>query len=631
MDCLSVGDVNEAFLAAPPLIAQQILDLTIKHPIWLRDLYQVEEWPRGAGTILEQLVFRGLMPQIERGFNNWKKIANISGCSPCEGPDCSYNWTPFGGHAFERKITQLMERDFRSPSYCVAEIQTTAHFREVFAKVVENLYRQIDFFKEMNIGQNFLTGLAKKFVVDSSGARCNTNNPYVYRPVGDVTLSALNIEMLEFFYESMRRMPDVVPYDVIDGAPIYSLLASHQLLARLYRDDTNLRQDVRFSGLANDMLMKYNFMSTIRGMFIAAPILYPRRFNVVGGVLEEVLPFVNGVPGEVGTYSYLNPAYEAATHEEVIIHGRYPFKIFTLPTETSLGENTSFGPEVSFMNSWMWANPQTECDPARRVGFFYTNAKIGLSQQFSEGIFGIAVQRPSTSLMAMYTPVPICPPTIPDCDNTVPDVTCPCPAVLSIQANPFNADNYTIFFATAITGEADDAISLQLDNGACITGTIVQVSLDGKAAEINFEYYDGLADGVCTHIVSVCCASIAGCSARVISASDCRSSVLGLVNLTLSNAIKADAINDVITAYFGDCSVQNLTVVAIDPETLTWTVQYAAGFGPTDDPTGEGEDATVLNADMICDRGGISRVCVPTATDASCPACGTTITACVDE
>ena len=626
--CLTPNMVQEAILAAPPLIAQQIQDLTIKHPSWMRDVFELEEWPRGNGSIMEQLVFRGAMPQIERGFDNWAKVNNISGCDPCDGPNCAYNWTNFGGHGFQRKITELMERDFRSPEYCVKEIQNTAHFKEVFAKIVENLYAQIDFFKEINIGQNFLTAIAKKYVVDSGGAKPNPTNPYVYRNVGTATLSALNIEMLQFFYEQMRRLPDAIPYDVIDGSPIYSILASSQLLARLYRDDPQLREDVRFSGLANDQLMKYNFMSTIRGMFISAPILYPRRFNInLAGDPVEVLPFVNGVPAEVGAYTYLNPAYEEATHEEIILHGRYPFKIFYQPTETSLGENTSFGPEYSFLNTWSWINPLTECDPMRRVGFFATNATIGISQQYSEAVYGILVTRPSVSLMAMYTPVAECPPSPPSCNNEVPDAVCPCPVVLNIQHNPLViTEEYFFTFATPITGiTPPDPITLEYDSGITVTGITQATNADGTVWNIFFP--DGLPEGDCSAIISVSCNPSTICSATVDRASDCRSNQTGVVELQLSNAISA-GVGDTITAFFGDCYVADLDIVAIDGSCLTYSVQYAAGFGPTDDPTGAG--GTVLSADMVCDRGGIAKVCVPTATNADCGDCEPTSTPCVN-
>lgn len=612
---LTEGRVQEAFLAAQPYLAASILDLSVQHPNWMADLWDLKEWDRGAGTVLQQLVFRGGRPQIERGFKNWRKLENTSGCQPCEGDNCSYNWTTFGGHAFERKTTTLMDRDFRSPKYCIKEIQTTAMFDEVFAKIVENLYRQISFFKEFNIGQNFLTELAKKFVVDSGGPKCNTQNPYVYRNIGSARLSALNIEMLEFFYESMRRLPDAIPYDVVDGSPVYSIMASHQLFARLYRDDANLRQDVRFSGLANDNLMKYNFMSTIRGMFIVAPILYPRRFIITNGEPVEVLPFVNDVPGEVGAYTYINPAYEASTHEEVIIHGKSPFSLFYMPTETSLAGAATFGPEQSFMQNWQWVNPSTDCDPARREGFFMTSATIGLSQQYSEGIYAILVERPSVALSAMYTPNPVCPVAPPSCNNSVPALDCPCPVVMNIQPNPFIPGNYYFTFGTPVTGEAEDPVIFQLDNGGSVTGELVQISSDGLTAELTFT--QELAEGLCSNIVSILCVSALQCSSTVQSVSDCRSGATNTIAVVLTNPIKADAANDLVTAYTGDCTTITLEVVSVDMSTLTWTLRYDNGS-----PTAE---------DFNCSTCGISRICVPTATDNTCPACEVTNTPCVNE
>lgn len=619
--------VNEAFLAAPPLMSESILDLTVTHPSWLSALYEVTDWPQGSGTVMQQLIFRGAMPQIERGTEQWKKLGNLSGCDPCEGPDCTYNWSTFGGYGFDRKLTELMSREFRSDEYCVHEIQTTYEFDEVFSKLVENLYRQTAFFKEINIGQNFLTMLAKKYVVDAQGAKPNTNNPYVYRNTGGVKLSALNIEMLEFFYESMRRIPDVVPYDVIDGAPLYSLIASPQLLSRLYRDDATLRQDVRFSGMANDLLTKYNFMSTIRGMFIAAPFLYPRRFNIVAGEPVEVLPYVNDVPAEVGSYTYLNPAYEAATHEEVLLHGRHPFSIFQQPTVSTLGGNSSFGPEASFMNNWMWINPLTREDPMRRTGYFATSARIGLNQQFSQGIFGILVERPSVSLMAMYTPNPVCPEDPPVCENVVPDVTCPCPVVSDIQANPFTPGNYTVTFVTPVEAEVAGDLDLEFDNGLTITTTVVALTSDNLTAELTIP--GGLQGCEANQIIGVSCGSDLACSSTVTFVSDCRSGVTNQVEAVLEQPIKAVTAGDEVIAYFGDCTSATMVIVSVDPATATWTLQYAPYYGPTDDPDGAGY-GDPLNADLVCDRGGISKLCVPPSTDATCPACDTVLEPCVN-
>jgi len=599
--------VQEAFLNAPPLIAQTILDLTIQHPSFLRDMWEVEAWPLGNGTLMEQLVFRGAMPQIERGFDQWKKQSNNTGCDPCEGPDCGYNVTYFGGNGFERKVTELMARDFFSPSYCVKEIQTTAHFKEVFSKIIENLYAQVSFFKEMNIGLNFLSGLAKKFVVDSGGFKANRNNPYVYRPVGTTRLATLNIEGLEFLYEQMRRMPEAVPYDVVNGAPIYSLMASHQLLARLYRDDPKLREDVRFSGLSNDALMKYNFMSTIRGMFIAAPILYPRRFNVnvASGEVEEVLPFINGIPMEVGAFTGLNPEYELATHEEVLIHGKFPFKLFYMPTTESLGENTSFGPEPSFFDYWSWINPMTTQDPFRRQGYFATSVQLGLSQQYSDGIFGWLVERPSQILSAVFTPNPTCPEDPPVCDNEVADVGCPCPLIVSSIPNPITAGNFFLTLAVAVDVVVDDVIQLGVDTGGYVEGTVVSVNADGTVIEVTITDSEALA--ICDRFTSVWCDDTLGCSATVFGY-DGNCDDTNNINLSLSNPIKGDVGEDV-EVYFGDGTSVTATIVSQNMLTGELIVALGAAF---------------------CDQvGGILKVCVPSTTDASCNGCaGLDITAC---
>jgi len=565
MDCtICAQDIQEAFLQAPPLIASQIIDLSVQHPNWYRDLYEVEEFPRGNGTIQEQIVYRAAKPQIERGFDLWKRLNNNMsnyGCNNCAGPDCSYNWTVWGGYGLERKIMELMHRDFRSPEYCISEIQTTAHFEQLFAKIVENLYAQVDFFKEINIGQNVLTQLAKKYVVDSNGAQPNPGNPYVYRNVGAARLATLNIMLLEFFYEQMRRLPDCVPYDVVNGAPIFSLECSAQLLSHLYRDDANLRQDARFSGAANDLLMKYNFMSTIRGMFISAPILYPRRFNLeaVTGEPVEVLPFVNDVPAEVGAYTGINPAYELATHEEVILHGKFPFKLYYMPTETTLGANSSFGPEYAYFNSWQWVNPQTIQDPFRRVGFFATSATIGVSQQFSNGIFGVLVERPSVKSMAVFLPETLCPPEPVVCDNAVPPTACPCPLILNFVPSPVTAGNYFITFAVPQTIGPGGTILLGLDNGGYITATVVAASADWYHFEITLPL--GVTADICTHFTTVFCDDSRGCSADVLSSSDCAQ--FGTVTLVLNHAIKAE-VGEQVVVFYGDGTSSTETITAVD-------------------------------------------------------------------
>jgi len=617
MECYTAADIQQAFLAAPPLISQQIRDLTMSWNSWFADNWQLKQWPLGVGNSMQRWTFRGAMPPIERGFGSWRSKADVQGCSPCQPDGCGYNWKTIGGYAMERSTISLMDSDYRTPDYCIKEIESTFDFQNMFGKVVENLAQQIQFIKEFNIGQNTLQFLSKKYVVDSDGPKMRSSNIYTYPTIGaSKRLSALNIELLKGFYSRMRRMTGILPYAIQDGLPVYSLAASPELLERFYRDDANLRQDIRWSNMATDLVTKYNFMSTIQGMFIPAPILYPRRFNVVSNELVEVLPFLNGIPGEVGQFSDINPAWENATHEEVLLNGKDTFSVYTQGTTSSLPGGADFGPEPSFLNNdWQWINPRTECDPFGREGYFATTATIAIAPEYSEGTIGIVVERVSLGLMSMFVPNPVCPVAPPACSNSITtDNACPCPIVVSITPHALGTANvYYLTFAAPVSGTVDDAVVFELDNGGTVSGNLDAVSADGLVAQITFS--GGLQGGSCSNIVGVSClASTVPCSATVLKVSDCRSGVSNTLDVYLSNAIRAVTANDDVTAFLADGTTITLNLVSVDAANLKWVFNYNGGSPTTEDFT--------------CRVGGIVKVCVPTGTVASCPACSPTTTPC---
>ena len=94
---LTEAQVNDVFLAAPPAIAKEMFNLSLRVPNFVLDLPRYKEFPTGQGTQMQQLIYRGEMPAIERGFAAWNDLSNNTGCDPCAGPNCGYNWTTFGG------------------------------------------------------------------------------------------------------------------------------------------------------------------------------------------------------------------------------------------------------------------------------------------------------------------------------------------------------------------------------------------------------------------------------------------------------------------------------------------------------------------------------------------------------
>lgn len=605
MPCLSPEQVNESFIANAPLISSTIKNMTLQAPNWFRDLYTATPWPEGEGNLMQQLTFRGELPAVEEGFDSWSLISDPSGCDPGCTPNCSYNMSVLGGHAMESKIVRLMTKDFRTPDYCVKSISSTRQYKEMFAAIISNLYNQINFQKEVNVGQNFLTGIAKKYIIDSGGFKPNSADPYMYRAKGTATLSRLTIDALEFMYEVMRRMPDAKPYSIQNGAPLYALVASPQLIARMYRDDPSLRADIRAvtGNYTQQLVERYNFTSTIRDMFFPVPYLWPRRFRWDGSQWIRVLPFVKGIPGTVGTFANINPLYEDpsyATHEEVLIHGAEPFSVYYQPTPTTIGEGTDFGPEpAGFWDVFQWVNPQTREDPARREGYFFTTATIGLSADNSESVFGILVPRAPVHTMVGFYPAAPEVPTYSAPTNVVPDITdCPNPVVLAFSAHPVTAGRYFVTFGAPIEAVADDVIQLGLTTGGYLSATVVTASSDKKVFEVTITGTD--VPNLCAEVTSVYSGDTLGCAAAVRSYSVNASDNTRL-DLILDRPIKAAA-TKVVTLFYGNGTSVSATVISTDMLTNKWVVDI-------------GGSAFVDNV------GGVKTVCVPTSTDATCGAC----------
>lgn len=603
--------VQTAFLTSYPAISKSILDLSTRHANFAIDLPEVVTLEPDQNEV-EQIIFRYSQPDIERGLSKWNLLASAAGCDPCTGPGCDYNMTMLPGHAWERKKAGLGKREFRSPDYCIEDIQNTKDYMEVFAKVVDGLFRQTQFIKEQNIVFNILTSLSKKFVVDGEGPQGNPENPYVYRNLQGVKSGNLNMDLLEIFYEWMVRMPGVIEYDMADGAPIFGLMASREVINQVYKQDPELRNDVRFSPEAQALLGKYNFTSVMGGMFIPAPILYPRRFKLdASGDPVEVIPFVNGIPAEIGTYTGLNPEWFTAPYEEVILTGRKPFSLITKPTLSTLGQGTSFGPEPSWLNEWQWINPQTSTDPLRRSGYFLSVIKMGLLPQHSEGLFAVLVERKSQRLAVKYNPEPMTPPVEVESTNTVPAVECPTPLILSVVPHPLEDDQYFVTFSAPLdeSVKVEDTILLGTNDRAYLAGEVIAIKEDGLVATV--EFVEGTVVDCSAQFTRLFTDDTLGCFSQVVSYAVNASDATRL-DLVLSDAIKADESSQVVTVYYGNGTTVSATVVSVNMSTKTWVVDI-------------GSTNFADNVD------GVIAVCVPTSTDASCAACGAalaTVTQC---
>lgn len=612
VQCLPTQNTTQAFIANAPLIGATIKNMELQAPNWYRDLLKPQPWPEDGGLSIQELEWHGELPQVEEGFNSWELLDDPSGCGVICTPNCGYNFHQLEGNAFNSRTFRIMRKDFMTDDFCVTSISSTRQFEQVFAAMVQGFYNQIAFHKEVNVGQNFISQISKKYLIDSAGFKPNSGDPYSYLPKGTTTLSALTIEGAEFFYQQLRMLPRILPLGMSNGMPNYAMVASPELFTSLYRDDPKIRTDLRAAAAGsesygNDLIQRYNLNYTIRDMFLPINYLTPRRFYWDAGNTRwvRVLPWVKGVKGTVGTYTDVNPKYmdpSYATHEEVIIHGLDPIGLMTRQDPTTVGEGSSFGPQPGngFWDNFQWSNPETRDDPGRLVGRYWTRAQIAL---ISRGdVYSILVPRkPLAAMVRFYDTNLTCPPDAVACTNTLAAATCPAPTITAFYPDPVTAGHYYVSFSVPVSALAGDTIVLESQTHGFVNAVVdtAGVSSDSKTFRVAI-----------SGTVPTCDRFM-----RTFNALDmqCASDVLRYevnpadntqLNLLLRNPIRSYADGASVTLFYGDGTSVTATNVAagINQMTNTWRVDIGAtAFSDT------------VN--------GVVRICVPTATVATCPGC----------
>lgn len=620
VQCISTESTTQAFIANAPLIGATIKNMELQAPNWYRDLLKPQPWPEDGGLSIQELEYHGELPQVEEGFDSWELLDDPSGCGVICTPNCGYNFHALEGNAFNSRTFRVMRKDFRTDDFCVTSISSTRQFEQVFAAMLQGFYNQIAFHKEVNVGQNFISQIAKKYVIDSAGYKPNSGDPYTYLPKGDTTLSALTIEGLEFFYQQLRMLPRIQPLGMSNGMPLYAAVASPELLTSIYRDDPKIRTDLRAAAAGNveygnDLIQRYNLNYTIRDMFLPISYLTPRRFYWDGTNLRwvRVLPWVKGVKGTVGTYTDVNPLYmdpSYATHEEIIIHGLDPIGLMTRQDPSTLGEGSSFGPQPGngFWDNFQWSNPETRDDPGRLMGFYWTRAQIALIARGD--VYAILVPRkPLGAMVRFYDTNLTCPPAATECDNEVAAPGCPSPTISSFYPHPTLASTYFVCFTVPIDAEADDTILLESQTHGYVTATVLEdgVSSDGTCFMVSIS---GTVP-TCDRFVRVFNALDLQCSSDVLKYETVSGDNTQL-NLLLRNPIRAYTNGQSVTLKYGDGTSVTATLVSagINMMTNVWRVDIGGtAFSDT------------VN--------GVVEICVPTATVATCPGCtGPTETQC---
>jgi hypothetical protein len=601
----SPEQVDMMFKRAEQYIDEQITDRTYEMARYWVDLYPVKPFPDGVGLVLDKMRFFGdIGPQYD-GYDGWRKVqitrraaeAALSG----ENDGCGYKWEDVG-HGMETISYDLMQRDLRTKPICVKDIRTFWQYREVQNLIFQNLTNISANMREQ-LNRNATMGFAVKYIA-LPGLPTNQFDPHQLPVIpSGVEVGKLSYLLLLQLYHPLAQEAGQYALSNLNGAPAFGLVGHPETLHDMYYTDTNVRTDIREcrgeSGNACDLIKRYNFLEAI-GPFILMPDLNAPRYNRdANGNLSRVFPYDREVPIEIGTRPMSNPEYHTAEFEMCLILTRDLFALRTRRPLTSVGGETNFDSEVP-MFQWKWHNPDRCEDPYRRTGRYVTTGEIGVEPGDFTSIAAVLVKRKPNYAGIEFWPAQVCPPEPNSCENELPAGACPCPLVIGICAT-IEDDELVLQFDRPTGAVAQDLIELETPNGSFVTATVVSANTTGDKLQVQFA---AAVEAVPGMFVGLRCLDVSFCSAKVLKTETC--GILAqtpTITLTLDRLLKVQTAVETPTVTLIMCDGTQLSadVTAVNLGAIEYTV-----------------NVTWAN---YCAGQGVCSVCVPTATDGSCPAC----------
>lgn len=585
------------FKRAEQHIDDQIADRTYQMSRYWVDLYPVKAFPDGAGLTLDKVRFYGdIGPQYD-GFDGWRKVKISGNGLDGEHDGCGYKWEEVG-HGMETVSYDLMQRDLNTKPICVKDIRTFFQYQETQNLIFQNLANISANMREQ-LNRNAAYRLATKHVALPQ-LPFNHQDPHQLPVIpSGVEVGRLTYRLLLQMYHSLSQEGGMYALATVDGMPSFGVVAHPETLHDMTYEDPEIRKDLRECDETSCALIKrYNFLEAV-GPFILMPDLYaPRYDRDANGNLSRIFPYDRSVPVEFGTRPITNPDYHSAEFELVLILTRDLFALRTRRPLSSVGGNTDFDAE-SGMFSWKWHNPERCEDPYRRVGRYVSTAEIGVEPGDFTDTMAILVKRKPGYSGVEYWPAEVCPPDPVACNNDLP-VTCPCPQVVGV-CEDIDPNFLLVEFDSPTGAVATDVIELVTVNGSFVSATVDTVSADGLKLRLDFGVPVEPQPGF---FVELRCLDVSYCSSDVIKTELC--GIIGNeISLKLCRLIKA-GVGDTITLNFCNGTQQDVPIVAgTDLASLSYTV-------------------TLAYADY-CANGGVKSVCVPTATDATCPDCNASV------
>jgi hypothetical protein len=401
-DMWTVGNFEQRLVAMTEHFDTFLEKYDREHPMVFRDRIMREQYPLFNGLSQKTQIWHpGLGPQA--GISDWTSIqvSTVGG-----GQDAGYNACVIDDpqtytYGVEAKEYSGKTTEWRSPVICVKDTMWTEEARKqvgyiygmgiMITSQAWEVYSREMYMKFASDADNLyvlaegdlLGGTSPKFEYDPFTTYTYNEGPYslderitVLKLDAGVEVSTLNFSYLDLLHTFIADESPGAALGNEGGLPTVGLMLHLHDFEKMFRDDPDLRQDMRY---ATPSMLFDNYAQTFKTMR-GWGIIHDRRqmrfkYWKIGGDsklwFRRVLPMREGRALAIGNLPEVNPDYHTAEIAVAVAFLKDVFKIRIPPKVDSLGAQTSFGPAPGFSGDWQWINYPSDSNPLREIGYHY--------------------------------------------------------------------------------------------------------------------------------------------------------------------------------------------------------------------------------------------------------------------
>jgi hypothetical protein len=341
-------------------------------------------FPDEMGVQITRVVYQRTIPTVGEGAG-WTTVAasdtnaTAANCRPTAAVLQS---------RYTTETAQLAEYVLDSDPICITDARTGYRFRDQVREIKRNFEKNvIDLWESRHRDQYVAAIPEENKLVFSGGALVpGTGGDFdpAATPDSQIHQDALDYVRWKLVHDGGGEEG---AYGQVDGQPVFMVLMSSEQQRALIKGNADIRQDYRYAD-PKELLKPFGVKRVYGGFYHVIDDKAP-RWNLEEGAWVEVPFYVadnNGI-------AIVNPDYETASYEDIIIYHPKVVKCLMQKPLSSIGNGTNFR-AWDYSGEIQWVNEyDATCNKYRDNGFWSARLRAAYQALIPEYGYAIRVLR----------------------------------------------------------------------------------------------------------------------------------------------------------------------------------------------------------------------------------------------